>query len=199
MTESLPQVGLIILAAGASTRLGTPKQLLRYGGQSLLFRAAKTAAESVCEPVVIVLGAYAELLKQEVEDLPVKVVENPHWSEGMGASIRTGINSFSEQVDAAVLMLCDQPFVSVEVINNLVANYSLTNHLIVASEYQGTLGVPALFSSALFGELLILKGVEGAKKVINKYSREAYGVAFANGVIDIDTPGDYQAFLKMVG
>jgi len=200
--EITPSVGLVILAAGASTRLGTPKQLLRYGEKSLLFRAAQTAVASVCEPVVIVLGAYAELLKQEVQDLPVQVVENPHWQKGMGGSIGTGIeaiNTFSDNIEAVVLMLCDQPFVSVDLINKLVESSCLTKHSIVASQYQGTLGVPALFKCALFGELLSLKSAEGAKKVIAKYSGEVDSVAFANGVIDIDTPGDYEAFLKIVG
>jgi molybdenum cofactor cytidylyltransferase len=197
--EKIPTVGLVILAAGASTRLGTPKQLLRYGGQSLLFHAAQAAVASVCQPVVIVLGADAPRFKPEVADLPVQVVENLNWIEGMGASIRTGINTFSDQVDAAVLMLCDQPFVSVEVINNLVKSYCLTNHSIVASEYGGTWGVPALFSRALFEELLMLKGDEGAKRVISKYRSDVYGVAFAGGAMDIDTTLDYQEFLAMVG
>lgn len=202
MSKLLPQVGLIILAAGASTRLGKPKQLLRYREQSLLFHAAQTAVASVCEPIVIVLGAYAELLKPEVQGLPVQVVENPHWQEGMGSSIATGIkaiNSYSEQLEAVVLMLCDQPFVSVDLINQLVKSYHLTKHPIVASEYQGTLGVPALFNCTLFGDLLNLKSAAGAKKVMSKYSTDVYSVAFSKGVIDIDTPSDYEAFIKMVG
>src|SRR6185503_16376101 len=102
--EIMPSIGLIILAAGASTRLGKPKQLLRYGGKSLLFHAAQTAIASVCKPVVIVLGAYAELLKQEVQDLPVQVLENPHWQEGMGTSISTGIKAIniSDNLEAVV-------------------------------------------------------------------------------------------------
>jgi molybdenum cofactor cytidylyltransferase len=199
---TLPAVALIILAAGASTRLGTPKQLLTYGGQSLLFRATQTALASVCKPVVIVLGAYAEALKQEVKDLPVEVVENSNWTEGMSSSVRTGItalNSFSDQIDAAVLMLCDQPFVSVDVINNLVEIYRVTNKLIIASEYGEALGVPALFSRSLFEELVILKGDVGAKRVIIKHSSEVYKVAFSRGAIDIDTPQDYQEFLALLG
>lgn len=199
--EMMPSVGLVILAAGASTRLGTPKQLLRSGGKSLLLQAAQTALASVCKPVVIVLGAYAELLKQEVQDLPVQVVENPHWQEGMGGSIGTGIkaiNSFSDNIEAVVLMLCDQPFVSVDLINNLVKTSGITKHSIVASQYQETFGVPTLFKRKLFEELLSLKSAEGAKKIITKYSSEVDSVAFASGVIDIDTLDDYQAFLKMV-
>lgn len=200
--NTIPAVGLIILAAGASTRLGTPKQLLTYGGQSLLFRATKTALASICQPVVIVLGAYAEPLKQEVKDLPVEVVENPNWTEGMSSSIRTGItaiNHFSDKIDAAILMLCDQPFVSVDIINNLVETYRVTNQLIIASEYSESLGVPALFSRSLFAELLILKGAEGAKRVITKYSNKVDKIAFSDGAVDIDTPHDYQEFLAMIG
>jgi molybdenum cofactor cytidylyltransferase len=197
MTKQIP---LIILAAGASTRLGTPKQLLRYGEQSLLLHSAQTALASVCEPVIIVLGAYAELLKPQVANLPVQVVENPNWQAGMGTSICTGMNTINtyHNIDAVALMLCDQPLVRVEVINKLVEVFRLKKSLIVASEYEESLGVPALFSSALFNELAILKGATGARGIISKYCNQVEAVSFADGAIDIDTPSDYQQFLELV-
>ena len=190
-------VGVVILAAGASTRMGTPKQLLPLQGRSFLRHAAETALASVCQPVVVVLGAYAERLRQEVEDLPVQVVENLRWAEGMSSSVGAGVAALEatpDKISAVVLTLCDQPFVSAEVINQIVEAYHVTGKPIVASEYAGTLGVPALFSRTFFSELKALRRGEGAKQVIAKHAHEVFGVPFPEGAIDIDTPKDYEQF-----
>lgn len=196
-----PAVGVVILAAGASTRMGTPKQLLPYRGRSLLRHAAETALTSVCHPIIVVLGANAERLRQEVKDLPVQVVENLRWVEGMSSSIRAGVAALDAEPDktsAVVLALCDQPFVSAQVINHLVEAYHFTGKPVVASEYSGTLGVPALFSRTLFSEIKALRGGEGAKQVITKYAHDVLGVPFPEGAIDVDTPKDYEQFRSMV-
>lgn len=188
-------VGVVILAAGASTRMGTPKQLLSYRGRSFLANAVEVAIASMCRPLVVVLGAYAELLQHEVNHPEVQVVENLQWNEGMSTSIRCGIKMLEaapEEIEAAVLMLCDQPFVSPEVINQLVEAYYLMGKPIVASEYAGTRGVPALFSSSFFSELANLKSSEGAKQVIKRCDRNVFSISFAKGAIDIDTPKDYE-------
>lgn len=195
-----PTVGVIVLAAGASTRMGKPKQLLPYNGSSLLRHAVETALASECRPVVVVLGSAAERLQQEVSDLPVQVVENLHWAEGMSSSIRTGVvalNATSNTVSATILLLCDQPFVSIQVINQLIETYQFTGKPIVASRYAGILGVPALFSCAFFAELVSLRGSEGAKQVITNHPHEVYGIPFPNGAIDIDTPKDYEQLQEM--
>ena len=191
----MSSVGLIILAAGGSTRMGTPKQLLSYRGSSLLQHLAEEAIASECQPTVVVLGAYAEQIKLEISHLPVYVVENRQWTEGMSASIRAGIkalNASCQNLEAAVILLCDQPFVSFRIINQLVETYHSTGKPIVASEYAGTLGVPALFSKSLFLELTALRGSEGAKQVIKKCIHQVFGIPFLAGAIDIDTPKDYQ-------
>ncbi|BAY45078.1 4-diphosphocytidyl-2C-methyl-D-erythritol synthase [Scytonema sp. HK-05] len=188
-------IGAIVLAAGASTRMGTPKQLLHFEGRSFLRQTVEVAIASVCKPIVVVLGAYAEKMRQEVNQLPVMVVENPQWHEGMGASIQVGmtaLNAASEEIEGVVLTLCDQPFVSSDVINQLVAAYHSTGQGIIASEYAGTLGVPALFSRKFFSDLMNLQATSGAKQVIKKYSHEVFPVPFAAGAIDIDTPQDYE-------
>lgn len=193
-------VGIVVLAAGASTRMGAPKQLLLYQGRSLLRHSVETALASVCQPVIVVLGASAEWLQQEVKDLAVQVVENPHWALGMSSSIWTGIaalNSTPSQISAAVLLLCDQPFVSVQVINQLVETYYFTGKPIVASEYAGTLGVPALFCRTFFPELMALRGAEGAKQMIAKHCHEVCSVPFPRGAIDIDTPKDYEQLKRI--
>ena len=188
-------IGLIILAAGASTRMGTPKQLLLYQGCSFIRHITEVAIASVCQPITVVLGANAERIKSELNQLPVQIVENQQWEEGMSSSIRVGIEALlamNPHLEAVAIALCDQPFVSPQTLNQLVEAYHFTGKPIIASEYAGTLGVPALFSRTLFSELMTLKSTEGAKQVIRKHIHEVYSVPFPEGAIDIDTPNDYE-------
>ncbi len=191
----MSSLGIIVLAAGASRRLGTPKQLLLYGGKSLLRCAAETALASSCQPVVVVLGAYRQSLASELEGLPVRIVENREWEQGMGSSIRVGMEALltkpAAELEAVLLMLCDQPQVSAQTLNRLLDAHRSTDHPIVASEYGQTLGVPALFSRALFPELARLTGAEGAKQIIQRHRDQAIGVPCPEGLVDIDTPDDY--------
>ncbi|WP_414562218.1 MULTISPECIES: nucleotidyltransferase family protein [unclassified Anabaena] len=191
-------VGLIILAAGASTRMGTPKQLLKYGQQTLIYHVVEVAIASVCYPVIVVIGADAERIKQEIEPLQVHTVENPLWGEGMSTSIRVGmetLNAINPEAEAVVLMLCDQPFVFPQLINQLVEIHQTTLKLIVASEYADIIGVPALFNRVLFSELITLSGITGARQIIKKYTQEVISIPFSQGLIDLDTPKDYEQFL----
>jgi len=188
-------VGLIILAAGASTRMGTPKQLLAYRGCSFIRHMAEVAIASVCQPIVVVLGANAEQIKPEISQLPVQIVENPQWDEGMSASIRIGLEALlgvNQNLEAVAIALCDQPFVSPQTLDRIVEAFHSTGKPIIASEYAGTLGVPVLFSRSLFSELMALKSNEGAKQLIKKHIHEVFSVPFPEGSIDIDTPTDYE-------
>lgn len=187
-------IGLMILAAGASTRMGTPKQLLLYRGCSFIRHITESAINSVCQPIAVVLGANAEQIKPEISHLPVQIVENQQWEEGMSSSIRAGLEALltmNQNLDGVAIALCDQPFVSSQTLNQLVEAYCCTGKPIIASEYAGTLGVPVLFHRTLFSELLALKSTEGAKKLIIKHSHEVFSVPFSEGAIDIDTPNDY--------
>ncbi|NEP09914.1 MAG: nucleotidyltransferase family protein [Symploca sp. SIO2C1] len=201
-TSNIPvegHIAIIILAAGASTRMGSPKQLLSYQGCSLLSHTIETTIASVCQPIVVVLGANAQQIHSEVSQYSIKIVENPDWHLGMGSSIRSGILSLSncyENIEAAVITVCDQPFLSTEIINNLVAAYYSTGKPIVACQYADTLGVPVLFSQSFFSELTTLDETVGAKKLINKYDKEVFSIPFPLGIIDIDTPRDYQELQK---
>lgn len=198
LSSSQNAIAAVILAAGASTRMGTPKQLLLYQGQSLLRRVTETAIAAHCSPIFVVLGAYSAQIRCELRDLPVQVVENLEWQRGMGSSIRHGIQALIETsplVEAAILLLCDQPFVSVPTIHQLESVYRSTNNPIIASSYQNTIGVPALFHSTLFLELTGLTQAEGAKKVIQRHINSVVTVEFPQGAIDLDTPNDYQQFL----
>ena len=188
-------VGLIILAAGASTRMGTPKQLLTYRGCTLIRHMAEVAIASVCQPIAIVLGANGERIKPEISQLPLQIVENQQWQEGMSSSIQVGLEALlavNQHLDAVAIALCDQPFVSPQTLNQLVEAYHLTGKPIIASEYAGTFGVPALFSRTLFSELMNLKNTEGAKQLIKRHIHEVFSIPFPDGAIDIDTPKDYE-------
>ncbi len=206
--RSPSQIAAVILAAGASTRMGTPKQLLQWQGKSLLRSITETAIAADCEPIIIVLGAYGDKIQAEVSDLPVQIVNNPEWETGMGSSIRTGIQALVVQlcctggnrnmdVKATILLLCDQPFVSPQTIWQLRSIYDATHQSIVASSYQNTIGVPALFDRHLFSELLKLHQLEGAKTVIQRYLNTVETIDFPQGSIDLDTPQDYQLILKL--
>jgi molybdenum cofactor cytidylyltransferase len=194
-------IGLIILAAGASTRMGTPKQLLSYRGRSFVCHITEVAIASVCQPIAVVLGANAERIKPELSQLPVQIVENQQWAEGMGSSIRVGLealNTVNQNLEAVAIALCDQPFVSSQTLNQIVEAYRFTGKPIIASEYSRTLGVPVLFSRTLFSELMDLNSTQGAKQLIKKHIHEVFSVPFPEGSIDIDTPKDYEQFQTLV-
>jgi molybdenum cofactor cytidylyltransferase len=194
-------VGLIILAAGASTRMGTPKQLLAYRGCTLIRHMAEVAIASYCQPIAVVLGANAERIKPEISQLPIQIVENQQWEEGMSTSIRVGLEALlamNPNLNAVAIALCDQPFVSSPTLERIVEAYHLTGKPIIASEYSGTLGVPALFNRTLFSELMTLKSTEGAKKLIKKHIHQVFSVPFPEGAIDIDTPKEYEQLQTLI-
>lgn len=194
-------IGVVILAAGASTRLGTPKQLLQHRGRSLLRHTAEVAIASGCRPIVVVLGAQVEQLEAEVQQLPVYVVENNHWAKGMSSSIQTGmmvLQSIHPPVKAVVILLCDQPFVSAALVHQLIEEYHRTGKPIVASEYVDAVGVPALFSHALFPVLMTLQADRGARFVIQNHVQAVARVPFPLGAVDIDTSSDYEQFLHTI-
>jgi molybdenum cofactor cytidylyltransferase len=194
-------IGAVILAAGASSRMGKSKQLLEYGGQTLVRRAALAAQEAGCNPVVVVTGADAEELEKELHGLDLRTAINPEWESGIGSSIRAGIRAVMEtndKVTALVFMLCDQPHVTSDVLRGLVTTHRETAREIVASSYGGTFGVPALFGKAFFPELVRLKNDAGAKQVIQRHLARVHLLPFPQGEIDLDTPADFARLLELV-
>lgn len=189
--------GAVILAAGASSRMGEPKQLLLLDGRPLVVRAAEIALQTSAWPVVVVLGAHAEKIRPALARLPVLVAENPAWPEGMASSIRVGITTlqqFSRQLDAALLALCDQPAFSADVIAQLLARQRATGSSVVASQYAGRRGAPALLLSGHFPALTALTGDAGARDLLNDPSGRVAAVDFPDLARDLDTPADYAAF-----
>jgi len=185
------KIGVVILAAGSSSRLGRPKQLLMMEGRSLIERVCVEVLSLDTAAVVVVTGAYGEEVKAEIENLPVQVVFNAEWEEGMASSIRLGIEVLSSvQVDAAIILVCDQVKLSSSLLVQLIDAYLSGSCKMAYCKYGQQIGVPALFDKAIFGGLLSLRGERGAKSIIQQHLAEAREILFPGGEADIDRPSD---------
>jgi molybdenum cofactor cytidylyltransferase len=183
------RVAAVVLAAGASKRLGEPKQLVRLGPETLLERAVRVAQEAGCSPVIVVLGASAALIEAECKFGDAVLVVHNDWAEGMGSSIRAGVSALPD-ADACVVMTCDMPAVTAAHLRLLMASGELT-----ASIYAGRRGVPAYFPGATFQLLMELHGDAGARDLL----RSAQCVELVGGELDIDTADDLKMAWELFG
>ena len=191
----MQKIGAVILAAGESSRFGRPKQLVQFRGKSLVRRVVDAAKDANCSAIVVVLGSKREQIERELKETAAIVAENEDWRRGIGSSIRVGVESAVNQVpdiEAIVLLTCDQPFLKTDTIERLIAMYEKTKKAIVASSYSETLGVPALFDRSCFQELLALDDETGAKTIILSNRERVAELLFLEGKIDIDTVADYE-------
>ena len=196
-------IATIILAAGGSTRLGgQPKQLLIQDGQPLIRRIVDAALSIQVGPVIVVLGANEELIRQEINDPRLITSVNPKWQDGLASSIRVGLSMLSDEpVDAFLIVLTDQPYVTADVLQQVIATQQKTGRGIVACRYgeSGHLGVPALFDIRYKGEFLHLTGDVGARKLIQLYQNDCAEVSFPLAAIDLDTWEDVKKWLGAEG
>lgn len=184
----------IVLAAGASSRLGQPKQLVEYHGETLLARVIRLSHEAGGDPVFVVLGANLEaIVPTGLSDRAVPVI-NRHWREGISTSIQAGLRAVHgvlPETEGVLLLACDQPRLSVEHLGALMRVFSLqSGTVIAASRYAGVLGTPAIFPRGAFRQLFELRGDTGARALFIKPARPVVGVPFPDGEVDIDTPAD---------
>ena len=187
----------IILAAGSSSRMGRSKQMLEVDGEKLLIKATRAALEAGLKDVIVVIGHYEEIHRKVLDHQPVEIVYNPSWPSGMGNSLKTGLSHLMTNhptVDAVIVLVCDQPHLSGEVLTALIRRYEETGKPIVASRYSGMPGVPALFDKTFFGKLAGIPDEEGAKKIILRHPSDAVTVDFPGGAVDLDTIEDYNAY-----
>jgi len=195
-------VAAVVFAAGGSIRFGKPKQLAIFQGEPLVRRIVTAAKDAGCAPVVVVVGASAAQIAPVLAGLPVSIIEHPNWSNGLGSSIAVGVMhaaSITPDLDAAILLACDQPFVNAVMLRQLIQMHLENKKPIVASAYAETLGVPALFDRSCFGDLLQLTGDNGAKGIILARRNDVTLFDFPAAAVDIDTAAHYEKLNQIPG
>jgi molybdenum cofactor cytidylyltransferase len=198
MTESIGKAagyGIVVLGAGSSSRLGSPKQLLVFKGLSLIRRAAIIALE-ITHKVVVVTGAEAAKVQEEVEELPLTVIHNKDFKEGIASSIRLGLSTLVSQSDGlkgVIFTVCDQPYLSSDILKQLIDSAASSDKGIICCGYGGSVGIPVLFKGAHFDVLMNLKGDFGAKRIVQTHLYDTITIDFPAGDKDIDTPDDWRA------
>lgn len=186
------KTGIIILAAGESTRLGYPKQIAKYKEKTLLQLAIDAANDAKVDKRVLVLGANKDEIKKTFSGASIPNIPNPHFEKGLSSSLKVGLEYMLkfDKPDQVIIMLCDQPFVDSKILNKLIATQKKEEKGIVACAYSKTFGVPILFGKAYFKELMELTGDEGAKKLAMAHEDDMVTVSFPKGKVDIDTEED---------
>ncbi len=192
---------VIILAAGGSVRMGKPKQLLRIKGQTLIRNTTELASAFSNQEVVVVLGNMAESIMEELEDSNVTIVFNENWQSGMAGSLKKGLSCLAEKnnpPEHVLILLCDQPLVSLPYLKKLYQLLLASGKKAVASAYNNTCGVPAIFEFQTLKQFTDENEDAGARYLLKKLDRknQLATLAFPEGAIDLDTPEDYQDFLK---
>jgi molybdenum cofactor cytidylyltransferase len=193
--SELMRVAAVVLAAGGSTRFGKPKQFVLFQGETFIRRIVRAAIESDCAPVVVVTGEDSAQITSELTRFTVTIAMNPDWQSGLGSSIGVGIRhamNLAPDLEAAVLLTCDQPFVTAAVLTQLIQLRLTSRKPIIASAYAETLGIPAFFDRSCVPDLLRLKGDSGAKGIILARPQDVASFDFPAGEIDIDTAADYE-------
>ena len=188
-------VAAVVLAAGGSARFRKPKQFVLFQGETFIKRIVAAAIQARCAPVVVVTGKDSAPIGLELSGLTVSIAVNPRWQSGLGSSIVVGIRhamNLAPDVDAVVLLTCDQPFVTTVVLAQLIQLRLTSGKPIIASAYAETIGIPALFDRSCFSDLLRLKGDSGAKRIILTRPHDVASFNFPSGEIDIDTAADYE-------
>jgi CTP:molybdopterin cytidylyltransferase MocA len=184
-------VAAVVLAAGASRRLGQPKQLLMLDGETLLARSVRLAREAGAAHVIVVVGAQAESIGAVVPAASATMVTNEDWEQGIASSIHAGVKALDAASNGALILACDQPRLTAGHLRGLIEIFAAQSApTIVASTYAGVLGIPAVFPREVFPQLLALSGDKGARSLLMHPPCPLNAVPFDGGELDIDEPDD---------
>ena len=197
MTEPAAAHGLVVLAAGASTRLGQSKQLLTLGGEALVYRSARVGLATAPRDAVIVLGSEAASVHAKISYLRLRRVDCENWQEGMSASLRAGLDALSPECAGALVVLCDQPWLDVEHLQAICAAWRAQQHHASASFYAGHLGVPALLPRSWWAQLPS-RGDRGARALLDAHRVDVSIIANEALALDIDQPTDLATLERVV-
>jgi molybdenum cofactor cytidylyltransferase len=187
---------VLVMAAGASTRLGQPKQLVKLGGRPVLHRVVASAVSLAGHAVTVVLGAHAREMTHLLAHSPASVVVHRGWEEGLGSSIRFGVAALPPACSAAMIVLGDQVAITADDLKRLASAWGGEESVIAASVYEQRLGVPAIFPRICFPELAELRGDQGARLVLERNQYRLTRVPMPNAALDLDTPGDLAALTQ---
>lgn len=198
--QNSSNISIIILAAGASKRMKTPKQLLKWGNSTLLIHAIETALNSHVKDVIVVLGANFELIKKDIEQLPITILNNKNWELGLGKSLAFGVDYLIKSkpdTEACLVTLADQPLIDATFINDLIDVYKENKQTIMATSYNDKkTGVPVIFDKTYFEELSLLNDDKGAKHILEKYKSEVKTLKPELENVDLDLKADYDKLYK---
>jgi len=187
---------ILVLAAGASTRLGQPKQLVKLGGRPALHRVVSNAVAIAGHSVTVVIGAHARDMTHLLGHSPASVIVNRDWEEGMASSIRRGLAALPAACDAVMILLGDQLAVTADDLKRLVSAWKEQDSIIATATYERHVGVPAIFPRVCFSELAELRGDHGARLVLERNTYRLVRVPMSNAAIDLDTPEDLAALTE---
>lgn len=204
MNESLHihHPACLLLAAGQSRRLGRPKQMLEWEGDTLLSKSVDAARGLAGIPLAVVLGAHADRIRPLLDEREVLIINNPGWLEGMASSIRAGLAEITRRhpnADGVIIMVCDQPGLDTTTLSRLIELQRSSGKPVAAAAYAGRLGTPVIFHRSVFTELLQLEGDKGARQLLMTMAGQVAVLPFEAGALDIDTEEDYQRFISPTG
>jgi molybdenum cofactor cytidylyltransferase len=188
------QIAGILLAGGASTRMGTNKLLVELGGEPLVRRAARVALASGLDPVLLVVGHDLDRVSAAVAGLPLRIVANPAHERGLNTSLSAGVAAVPPAAAAAVVLLADMPLVDPALVGDLVDWHARTGAPVVSARYAGTVAPPVLYARALLPELCGAEGEGRGREVVRRHAdRAAFVDRPASALADVDAPGDLEA------
>ena len=195
MDDAKNTIALLILAAGSSSRMGTPKQLLPWGNTTLLGNAIHNAKTTGITDIYVVVGANASQILETAHTDGIQIIKNPLWKQGLGTSIAMGIRHFNAKAkdyNGVLVMLCDQPLVDSDYLNQMIISFQTEEKSIIATAYDKRIGVPALFNNTYFEALAKLNMDYGAKEILKANKHMLKALNPLGKAIDVDTMAEYE-------